>query len=192
MSSVVYLDDVDAPALLDFASPSRILSAVDHSILPCPSGPLIRQRALGANSRWEREIVWSDTTPDYYGDVSFDEPIMIFDLPVVLYALKNNLPSDIKPHVKYSQRTDGHGLTFTFILCPVTNAPSPGIMRLSQLAIDEDLAWEYVACDYIRHRYMGREPFRLRSVSRPQFNAFLETSRLHAALHDALAQQILN
>lgn len=171
------------------SAPARLLSPV-CGFPPCPTGPLIRQRATGADSPSSSEIHLPNSVPDFYDRLVF-APATVLTVENVLESMKCCLPHTIKPCVKFVPRSYSFGVTFTFILCAESDVYFPEVRPLSDFDINADLALEYIACDYIRYRYLSGGPLRLSSVCPAQYNAIVESIRHITALHDALKTKIL-
>ena len=171
------------------SAPSRLLSPV-CGFPPCPTGPLIRQRATGAESPSSSELHLPAAVPEFYDRLVF-APTAILTISNVLEAMKGCLPHTVQPYVKYVPRSFSFGSTFTLVLCHASDAPFHGAHKISDFDISTDLALEYIACDYIRYRYLSHGPLRLSSVCPAQYNAIVESLRHLAALHDSLKAKIL-
>jgi hypothetical protein len=155
---------------------------------PLPTGPLVRQTATGAQSPRRYEILWPDEVPDYYDKVKLDATPVGLNLETVLKALRVSLPSGVRPFVLLIPRTCRTGVTFTLVLRDVSE-PCPKCRPLSDFGLSETIAWEYIACDFLRRCFLESVPLKIKS-DRETFNVFLNTAQHFSALHDSLAAAI--
>jgi hypothetical protein len=155
-------------------------------ILPIPSGPLVRQCAVGALS--SPEIYLPDTTPDYFDWVRAPA---VLSIPTVVIALQESLPATVQPHVKYIPRKDRFGTTFTLFLKEESEALCKDERHISEVSLCQQLAWEYIACMYIRFKIGGKGRLNLSRISSNYHLLFLKTTQHMYALNKVLSQCLL-
>ena len=159
-------------------------------LLPPPSEPLVRQRAVGAESPTAAEIVWPDQIPDYYKTLRFEDCGSPLSFEIVTKVMRAVLPH-VQPYVKFIPRTDQAGKTFTLVLHD-TRVESHNIYPIDSFGIGAEIAWEYIACDYLRHRYLGLPPIRLSKIKSAHFKTVLSIMSHFNALHNSLGRAILS
>ena len=157
--------------------------------LPLPSEPLTRQRAVGAESPTAAEIVWPEQIPDYYSSLRFEDCGSPLSFEIVTKVMRAVLPH-VRPYVKFIPRTDRAGKTFTLVLQDA-RLKSHNIYPIDSFGIGSEIAWEYIACDYLRHRYLGLPPVRLSKIKSAHFGTVLSIMAHFNALHDSLGRAIL-
>lgn len=166
---------------------SVLLDSMVRTFPPPPSDPLVRQRATGAEIDG---IVFFKTPPPYYAYARYDERVPLFTIPVALAGLKRGLPENVTPHVMYIRQPYGLGYNFTIVLHSSSSSSIHNIRSISDLCIPEELAWEYIACDYLR--YLGNDSeLRLSYISEEQEATCIRASIRCTELHVLLRPYIL-
>ena len=161
------------------------------SLLLPPTGPLVRQRATGAESPRAAEIVWPDRTPEYYDRISLADCGSPLSFETVNKLMRVVLPN-VRPYVKFVPRSDLLGRTFSLVLHDAHYSLPKDMHPIEEFGISDELAWEYIACDYIRHLYLGKSPFKISKYKTGHINAVLSLMTHFNALHDSLARAILS
>jgi hypothetical protein len=171
--------------------PTVVTTARPTLVLPKPSGELVRQTATGANSPRRHEIVWPETTPDYYRGVEVVGFQADYTVETILKSLRTSLPRTVKPFVMLTHRSDGYGTTFTLVLHDTRTATPRTYAPLSDFGVSATMAWEYIACDFLRRCFLGSSPIKL-NHSAEHFNSFLNAMLHFSALHDSLGAAIIH
>jgi hypothetical protein len=154
--------------------------------LPIPSGPLVRQRAIGALS--SPEINLPDCSPDYFDRV---RPPTTLTISAVVVALRESLPASVQPYIKFIPRKDRFGKTFTLFLKDETDACYEEERPLSAVSVCQELAWEYIACVYICQKICGKARPNISRISPDQHVLFLKTTQHMSAVNRALSACVL-
>jgi hypothetical protein len=161
-------------SFFSFLSIKMSSSASAHTFPPIPSEPLTRQIACT-----------DDRVHDYFADVSYDEPVEIFDMEITEKALRSSLPDNIVPHIVLGPTRDG--AAFRVMLRPLLNAPIPGVFRLSELSIPETLAWDYVVYDYLCYLHSRMLP----AIGLVQRVVFADAAERRAGLYTLLCSYVI-
>lgn len=160
-------------------------------VLPKPTDGLVRQTATGAESPRRHEIVWPDTTPDYYRRVEVDGFQADYTVETILKSLHASLPRTVKPFVMLTPRSDDHGTTFTLVLHDTRTATPRAYAPLSDFGLSAAMAWEYIACDFLRRCFLGSSSIKI-TRNTEHFNSFMSAMMHFSALHDSLGAAIFH
>jgi hypothetical protein len=159
-----------------------------HVFPPKPTEPLVRQMATGADACHVHEMVWPDNTPPFYNRIKLADPSANLTMDLVLKSMLICLPQSVHPCVVLTPRSDSCGTTFTIVLTDISRHKPQA--TLAEFGISEAIAWEYIACDFLRRCYLGCSPIKLATSALEHFNTFLNSMLHFASLHDSLGEAI--
>jgi hypothetical protein len=131
---------------------------------------------------------WDPTLPATMPLDLYKDPGAILTYTNVAEAIRERGGYLIQPYVEIipTSTVDGFqtdGFCFRFVLRSTLGGPTENFHAPSAYGIPSDLAWEYVACDYLRHLHIGTDALPAYMLSKDQYDAFKAANTRQWELH---------